>query len=58
MLLAVSVSKGLTSQWLMPLGVASSEVWGEKTLMPFAESERRERWIGSERVKDFRPRKI
>ena len=42
----------------MPLGVASSEVWGEKTLMPFAESERRERWIGSERVKDFRPRKI
>ena len=56
--MAVSAPNGRTSHALMPFGVASRDVCGEKTDMPRAERERRERWMGSERVKDLRPRNI
>jgi hypothetical protein len=43
---------------LIPLGVASREVCGEKTLIPLADKRRRDACKGSERVMLLRPRKI
>jgi hypothetical protein len=50
--------KGSTRKVLIPFGVASSEVWGENTDIPLAESRRSEACKGSSRVNDFSPRKI
>lgn len=51
-------TKGRIKNVLIPFGVASKEVCGEKTEMPFADRRSKDAWSGSSSVKDFSPRKI
>jgi len=51
-------TKGCIRKVLIPFGVASKEVCGEKTDMPFADRRSKDAWSGSSSVKDLSPRKI
>lgn len=47
-----------TYQVFIPFGVASKDVCGLKTLIPFADSLSRDAWMGSSNPIDFSPRNI